>query len=1046
MRISEKYKLRYDKAYEELNRAQKDAVDTIEGPVLVIAGPGTGKTQILSVRIGRILLETDTNPENILCLTYTDAGTIAMRKRLSDFIGPDAYRVNIYTFHAFCNDVIQANADLFGKRELEPVSELEAVNMMEDLLNSLPASHPLRKFRGDLSYEVSRMQHLFRIMKEEDWHPELLHRAIDKYIDDLSFRDEYIYKKANAQKNIKAGDLKQKDIDEETERMEKLRCAVDLFPVYQQKMLEAGRYDYSDMILWVVKAFKENESLLRNYQERYLYFLVDEFQDTNGAQNEILSALINYWETPNVFAVGDDDQSIYEFQGARLQNIMDFYAGYKNNIKVVVLTENYRSNQPILDCAKNLIDNNSERLISRINGLDKKITAALEERIKNPVTPIVHEYENSLQEEAGILMQVEELQKNGFPLHEIAVIYHRHVQAENLIRVFEKKGIPYQVRKRINILDLPIIRQVISIFRYLHEESKKAHAGEYELFRMMHYHFFGMHPHDIASLAAYYSSKKDPQVTWREIISNPAHLDQIRLKNPEAIIKFEQNLKAWITESQNFSLQMLFEKILHEGGLLNYILTSSERVWLMEVISTFFDFIKSEGTRLPRLSVGNLLRTLEQMDIHGIGLPVNKTVVNGNGVNFITAHSAKGLEFETVFLLGCTADKWEKARGATNRFKLPDTITFSQENANAEALRRLFYVALTRAKQNLVVSYASHGNEGKELETSRFVSEMLSDSDIHAEQQTISADALIHYRIAEVLPAPQVEVDLFDKEFISSRLGHFIMSASVLNAYLSCPVKYYFEHIIKIPQAKNDSMAFGTAAHFALRRLFERMKEAGGKEFPTLEIFIGDFLAAMKTGADSFTEKQYQNRVDLGKQVLQEYYQKYIPAFNKIVVTEYPMRNIQFENIPLTGVFDKIEFTGNDVNVVDYKTGNLKYAKDKLLPPDDANPNGGDYWRQIVFYRIMMDLQRIKPWKMVSGEIDFIEKGDGKDFYRHKFIVSAADIETVKNQIVTVHGKIMQMEFTRGCNKPDCIWCKFVREHYPQPERAEQNMDAAHLN
>src|SRR5438128_1082980 len=168
--------------YERLNPQQRLAVDTIEGPVMVIAGPGTGKTQILASRIGRILLDTDASPENILCLTYTDAGVVAMRKRLLEFIGPAAYKVNIYTFHAFCNDVIQENLSLFEKTVLDPISELEKIELYKQLIDAFPKNHPLKRYRGDVYFEINNLQSLFSTMKKEGWTPPYIIEKIDEYI------------------------------------------------------------------------------------------------------------------------------------------------------------------------------------------------------------------------------------------------------------------------------------------------------------------------------------------------------------------------------------------------------------------------------------------------------------------------------------------------------------------------------------------------------------------------------------------------------------------------------------------------------------------------------------------------------------------------------------------------------------------------------------------------------------------------------------------------------------------------------------------------
>ena len=190
-------------------------------------GPGTGKTQILACRIGKILLQTDVFPSNILCLTYTDAGVVAMRKRLLQFIGPDAYKVNIYTFHAFCNDVIQENLFLFEKTSLDPISDLEKIDLFKQLIDSFPKNHPLKRYRGDVYYEIRNLEKLFSTMKREGWTPEFINKKIDEYLADLTNRDEFIYKRKY--KEFNAGDLKKDKIDEEKEKMERLRAAVNEF-------------------------------------------------------------------------------------------------------------------------------------------------------------------------------------------------------------------------------------------------------------------------------------------------------------------------------------------------------------------------------------------------------------------------------------------------------------------------------------------------------------------------------------------------------------------------------------------------------------------------------------------------------------------------------------------------------------------------------------------------------------------------------------------------------------------------------------------------
>src|SRR5450432_2788175 len=232
----------FNQQYAALNPEQKLAVDTIEGTVLVIAGPGTGKTQILGARIGKILLETDTDAGNILCLTFTDAGAVTMRRRLVSFIGPEAYKVNIYTFHAFCNDIIQDNLSYFEKTSLDPISELGQIQLLRELVDSFPQHHSLKRYRGDAYYEIKNLRSLFSTMKQEGWTAAYIEEKINTYLTDIQTRDEYIYKRNGP--GFKKGDPNKTKLDDQTERMEKLRAAIHEFDRFQRLMFAGERYDY----------------------------------------------------------------------------------------------------------------------------------------------------------------------------------------------------------------------------------------------------------------------------------------------------------------------------------------------------------------------------------------------------------------------------------------------------------------------------------------------------------------------------------------------------------------------------------------------------------------------------------------------------------------------------------------------------------------------------------------------------------------------------------------------------------------------------------
>ena len=258
------------------------------------------------------------------------------------------------------------------------------------------------------------------------------------------------------------------------------------------------------------------------------------------------------------------------------------------------------------------------------------------------------------------------------------------------------------------------------------------------------------------------------------------------------------------------------------------------------------------------------------------------------------------------------------------------------------------------------------------------------------------------------------------------------MSVTHLNKYIKCPVTFYYENIIRVPAAKNEAMAFGSAIHFALKRLFDKMLASGNGTFPGKNEFVEDFLWEMNRNKGSFNSPQFERRKELGMEILPEYYDKWVNSWNKIVVTEFDIRNVEMDGIPLNGKLDKLEFDKHEVNVIDYKTGIAANGLKKLKPPDEKDPAGGDYWRQVIFYKILMDELRPKRWTMVSGEMDFIEKEEGKvkDFVKIKVPVTKEAIIFVKNQIKDTWQKIMNHEFSKGCGKDDCYWCEFVKGQF----------------
>ena len=1014
--------------YQNLNPEQKLAVDAIEGPVLVIAGPGTGKTQILGARIGKILLETDTDPSNILCLTYTDAGAIAMRRRLISFIGPDAYKVNIYTFHAFCNDIIQNNLFHFEKNSLDPISELEQIQLLRVLVDGFPQKHPLKRYRSDAYYEVKNLSSLFSTMKREGYTPAFLEEKINEYLADIPARDEYIYKKSGP--GFKKGDTNQAKLDVQNERMEKLRAAVNEFDRYQKLMHDKGRYDYDDMINWVIRAFTENEDLLRRYQEKYQYILVDEYQDTSNTQNKVIELLINFWDTPNVFVVGDDDQSIYRFQGANEDNMWEFSETYKKDLLTVVLTRNYRSTQPILDISKQLISRNAGRLINKMENLSKDLISSNKKISSITDRPLIREYESERTEMISIVSQIEQLITMGIQPGKIAVIYKENKYGHELLSYFKLKNLPVYNKRSVNLLEDPLIGQLLLLIRYLAtaHEHEVPFNGDEMLFEILHAEWFHIPAIEIATLAAevsqkHYTEKTSLRKLLNDKTSKPSRDLFSQGMNPE-LAAAGKTLESLISAVSNKTLQSLFENIYTETGLLQFTMQHPDKRKMLETLTAFFDFIKEETQRQPSLKLQDLVIHLDLMEKEEITLPMVEVNGSAEAVNLLTAHGSKGLEFSYVFFAGCNSHNWEKKKKPGWGFHFPDTMFRSHPNEDEE-LRRLFYVVITRAETHLYISFSRFRNNGKEAEPSVFIEEIRSSLDLPVEKIELSSQELSDFQFLLLRGEQPPEMERIEMDFINRVLEKFQMNVTALNNYLKCPLEFYFKNLIRIPSPKNENTEFGSAVHDALEKLFRYMQDNNNR-FPELSFFISSFEKYMIRHRESFTKEQFARRMEYGRIVLPAYYEKYILSWNKIVSIEKNISNVTIEGVPAKGKLDKLEFNGKLVNVVDYKTGNPDNAKSKIKGPSEKDPLGGDYWRQAVFYKLLVDRSPF-GWQVVSTEFDFIEPDNKKNYKKEKIVIEPEDETIVIGQITKTWAKIQNHDFYTGCGKEDCHWCNFVK-------------------
>lgn len=1044
MADSNHYNERFREVLAGLNPQQRRAVEHIEGPVLVVAGPGTGKTHLLGARIGQILLDTDVYAHNVLCLTYTDAAVSAMRRRLLEFIGPEAHKVHVFTFHSFCNKVIQENLDWFQRREIEPITDLEKLELMRALLDGLAPGHPLKPARSPYQYEA-KLLHLFGLMKTENWQVQDIKNAIAAYLADLPHRDTYRYKRKTQTANV--GDLKQAEIDQEHERMALLDAAVALFPIYTRLMHERQRYDYHDMIQWVLQAFERNSYIRRRYQEQYLYILIDEFQDTNGAQNEIVRYLADFWASPNVFAVGDDDQAIYEFQGARLQNIIDFYRQFPD-VELVVLEENYRSSQRILDGAGALIERNHLRLVRQLDTLSKRLRASHPDVADASAVPSIVTYPNPLHEAVDIVNQIGVLRDAGVSLKEIAVIYARHKQSELLIPLLESRQIAYHTRRQLDVLAEPMVRNLIDLLQYVRMEYHAPFSGEGRCFELLYMDFWGIPAMDIARMNAYWAARRGglerlsanaEPLHWRTFVGDESLLAAAGVVQVAAVTALHQCLEALIADYRNVRLPVLVEQAINSSGLLRHIDAQPHKVALLQMLDTFLRFVHIETQKQPLLDIQGLESIIVQMKHNNLPLPLEQTYFSESGVQLVTAHSSKGLEFAHVFLMGCDLNNWEADRSSRFQFALPDTLTrsVSATEDHEEARRRLFYVALTRAKTHLQVSYALANEKGKNQNASTFVAELQALTDWPTLHRQVSKAEVYQARQLSLSAKAQPAVELLDTETLDSLLDGYELSPSGLALYRRCPLSFYYQMVLQVPAIPTESSLYGQAVHYALEQAFEAMKRHKERRLPAVASVLKYFEAHLKRHEALYSPKGYENRLAQGRQHLAAFYEARREAwFTGDLFCEMHLTKTNIDGIPVKGRIDKVEFRKSyELRVIDYKTGKVEEAH--LRRPSKRHPDGGDYWRQMVFYKLLLENYQHRGYLVTGGVLEFVDPHKGAHLIHEYLPITKEDTHLVKEQLRAAYEGIMRHEFV-GCGDERCHWCNFAKRH----ENAKRYHDA----
>lgn len=1080
--------MEYQKRYQSLNNAQKEAVDTIDGPVMVVAGPGTGKTELLSVRVANILRKTDTLPSSVLCLTFTDSASSNMRERLVGLIGAEAYNVAIHTFHSFGSEVMNRYSQYFYHgAHFKPADELSTYEILNELLQKLPHDNPIASTMNGEFTHISDLRRVISDMKRSGLTPDELFKILDHneafcdwikphlqpafgptiskkqlpairaLLDSLEdYKDEplaligYVplvshirstlttaVEDAEAQNSTKPLSAWKKLMLYKDERAEqslkdakhskKLRHATQLYYDYLVAMQEQELYDYDDMILRVVHAMEVFDELRYELQEQYQYILVDEFQDTNEAQMRMLWNLTNNPSQegrPNILVVGDDDQAIYRFQGADMSNVLDFTQRYRD-VRVITLTDNYRSGAPILDMSRHVVKQIDERLETQLEGVEK--TLIPHHKSRHAIDFVRYHTQSEMRHQLSKQI-LTDYRKN--PSKTRAVIARKHHQLLSLVPHLEAIGVPLRYEYQENVLDSEPALQLELVGRIV-----LAIAGaEYEEANTMMPELLA-HPawqvpaRDVWSLGI--NAQRNGVYWLEEMLASDGRLQDIAewliitaqrsLAEPlESIIDTLFGVVESQASDSHHSDEFYSESSPTEdfsSPLRAYFFPSEGLetsptqyiVWLHALQRLRSQLRDYRSTPVLRLS--DFISYISMHREAGIAITASTDIEHDDSaVTLLSAHKSKGLEFDHVYILDASEHVWgTTARSKSQLITFPSNMPLSPAGASQDERLRLLFVALTRARDNLTLITATERDNGKAILPIGAVidhtSPIDSPSDSHEAITALTNDWRKH-----VLDVPIATKD----QLLRPLLARYKLSATHLNNYLNVasggPELFLLHNLLRFPQAMGPSAVYGSAIHTTLQRAHAHLS-ATSKRRP-IEDVLHDFELIISEASLSVNDQQ--KFLDRGVKALTKFLESRYDTFapSQIVERSFGGEQIMVGDARVTGAIDLIDIDDEEktIFITDYKTGKPSaswkgssvYEKIKLH----------HYQQQLMMYYLLVSRSgQFNGYTITGARLAFVEPDSRGDTVSLDYDYDIDELARFEELVQSVWQHIMAGKF-----------------------------------
>ncbi len=690
---------------------------------------------------------------------------------------------------------------------------------------------------------------------------------------------------------------------------------------------------------------------------------------------------------PNIFTVGDEKQAIFAFQGASIDNFLKFKKQYKD-VKVIGLQNNYRSSQQILDSAHSVLAGDL-----KLQAKNDKV-AKLKHKIK------VAELNNYKEELIFLAEDIKRRLEDGEDPDSIAVFYRQNKNLFEIKDILDKFKIPYKVFSRENILDNKEIKKLIMYLRAI--------ANPYDneaLAKLLFADYLNLDTFDILKVLRkmdYRGRGTMKNKSVLKIISSPKILEDIEVEHPIEFLGLASKLKECRQKSEDSDFLEFFEWFIKESGFLKHILKLADSSSALKRLEKIFDEARKQFFSQKEYRLKDFLEYIDILEKYNVTIDLGQDNL-GQGVNLMTAHGSKGLEFDTVYITNFVDSIWPGRRyGAT--FKLPT----SKIEGGVDDERRLFYVALTRGKKELVVSYSKLDLEGREKKVSRFLTEI---DDIFIERLDIT-QLNITDRVKNFFqPKEEQALSVFSLEYVREQFLKNTLSVSALNNYFQSPLKYFFRNLLRLPSTQTKTLIFGNMIHQTLEDFFKASKKA--KKLLSEKELLEHFERVLNS--TTMLEKYYDESEKRGKKLLKEYYENYKDDFTLKIETEKKVfASIKLRNgetLKLYGIIDKVELLpGNKIRVVDYKTGRTYGEKRK----DERE----DLHRQLVFYKLLLDKYNAKTGhpeiKVEEGMLDFVERSKKTgEFERKLLAVSSAEVKELEEQIQDFAEDILSGNFLK---------------------------------